>query len=298
MLEKAVNRLKAFDSTDGVDALCEEFFSTLRTYASPKTIDLYFYKETDDSFLCWYRESQGNKSKESYYFALNSVNKDNYYNAEHILAYPLKAWGVTFGSLVCYFDKERLIKTESLFLLLDYFALMLYTMKISFAAVKDKLTGLYNRGYIYKVLEEWEEEGNEYAIILMDIDKFKHYNDTYGHPVGDHVLKTLAKTLKANSKDLLIGRYGGEEFLVGIKKSNEDSLKEIMERYRILIKNTDFSTGDYSLRVTASFGGSVRGTDNDGIADVIRQADEALYESKRNGRNMSSVYRLKEREEA
>lgn len=178
-------------------------------------------------------------------------------------------------------------------MIVDYLSILLYSEKLSFLANKDKLTGLYNRGYILSALEKWEESHINYSIILIDLDKFKHYNDRYGHIIGDHILKLASKEMKnvmsgINIKNVL-ARYGGEEFLIAIDTTQKDELKSVMEHVRISILEKDFSTKEYSLKITASLGGAIKTGLHDSLDSFIDSADIALYEAKDKGRNRSVI---------
>ena len=157
-------------------------------------------------------------------------------------------------------------------------------------ANRDKLTNLYNRGYLLKYLENKKDD--TYSIIIIDLDKFKHYNDSYGHNVGDHILKIASKVMKETLKKIkynsLLARYGGEEFIIVIDTNTKKELFNVMETIRKTIYETDFSTDEYSLKATASFGGAIK-ADDDAINSLIEKADKALYEAKETGRNKSII---------
>ena len=159
-------------------------------------------------------------------------------------------------------------------------------------ANRDKLTGLYNRGYILKYLQEKEISGHIYSIVIIDLDKFKHYNDSYGHNIGDHVLKNASKVMKEALKSIVhksvLGRYGGEEFIVVFDINKRDELYNAMEKIRINLMESDFSTDEYSLKATASLGGAVK-EGNISLRTFIHQADQSLYNAKETGRNKSVI---------
>ena len=146
--------------------------------------------------------------------------------------YPLFARGNKFGYIIINSDNNK----EIISILVNYLSIILYSEKLSFLANRDKLTGLYNRGYILKYLYEKENANEMYSIVIIDLDKFKHYNDTYGHNIGDHVLKNACKSMKEALKKIefksVLARYGGEEFIICFDIDN----KKIKKNFMILWK--------------------------------------------------------------
>ncbi|WP_300718011.1 GGDEF domain-containing protein, partial [uncultured Brachyspira sp.] len=193
-----------------------------------------------------------------------------------------------FGNIILNTNKNE----DEISILINYLSILLYSEKLSFLANRDKLTGLYNRGYIIKYLEEKEISNEIYSIVIIDLDKFKHYNDTYGHNIGDYVLKLVSKVMKEKLKKLkyksVLARYGGEEFIIVFDISNKNDLFNTMEMIRNSILETDFSTEEYSLKATASLGGAVK-EKNIELKTFINNADQALYNAKKTGRNKSVI---------
>lgn len=157
-------------------------------------------------------------------------------------------------------------------------------------ALTDELTQLPNRRHIMtygqEALRTCKEQGRPFSVLIFDIDHFKRVNDTFGHPVGDEVIKRIANV----SKGLLrqadrVGRIGGEEFLIILPFTGPDAAKEVAERIRDHVSRTDMSDLELSLNVTISVG--VCGcTDQLRPLDYLMNlADEALYQVKQNGRN-------------
>jgi diguanylate cyclase (GGDEF)-like protein len=156
-------------------------------------------------------------------------------------------------------------------------------------ATRDVLTGVLNRGAIDDILARHvlEQQGpaSTYGVIMLDLDHFKNINDTFGHPSGDLVLKELVRRLNgAMRRSDVLGRYGGEEFLVIAHESTAEQLLAAMERLRRAINNELFDVGGQQYPVTASFGG-VGATPGTSSVDLIRKADKALYEAKAHGRD-------------
>ena len=163
-------------------------------------------------------------------------------------------------------------------------------------AVIDPLTGLYNRRYatqhMQRIIERSGESGMPYAVIMMDLDRFKSVNDTHGHEAGDKVLKEFAHRLQENLRGIdLVARLGGEEFLVVMPDTGPPEVEFAAERLRNAIDRMDFDIGDGNqIPVTVSIGVAFGGPDDKIPSVLIRQADTALYESKATGRNRVSYF--------
>lgn len=164
--------------------------------------------------------------------------------------------------------------------------------RLEHMAVTDGLTGLRNRRAFQQLFEEEFEKHlrseHPLSLILLDVDRFKQLNDHYGHTAGDTVLKELADTLQRTcSVGEFAARYGGEEFVIILPNVGPDQALERAEVFRLAIEAHDFGIN----HVTASFGvATANGKLTDG-KKLVDQADEALYESKRRGRNRSTHYR-------
>ncbi|GEM_PF-1038148 len=155
-----------------------------------------------------------------------------------------------------------------------------------FLATTDPLTGIYNRLQFAKVCtEEAERKRRHYApmaLIIFDIDHFKRINDTYGHNVGDDVLKALAKRVLDETRSTdFFGRWGGEEFVLLLREEGCDAAMVTAEKLRHLIVDTEFPTVG---KLTCSFGVAAWNPD-DTEASLVARADSALYASKDGGRN-------------
>ena len=123
----------------------------------------------------------------------------------------------------------------------------------------------------------------------MDIDHFKKFNDTYGHDVGDHVLKYVARTLSQNLRPFdVVGRWGGEEFIAIIRNMTRQQLEAMGNRLRILVESSYIQSGNEKLRVSMSIGATLVRDDDDREA-LLKRADTLLYESKKAGRNCLTI---------
>jgi len=160
-------------------------------------------------------------------------------------------------------------------------------------AIKDELTNLYNRRFIYERLPEdlLKAKGSKepLSIIFTDIDYFKDINDKYGHIAGDEVLRRFAKILEDNirkDKDW-VARFGGEEFIITLVNTNMEEAHAIAERIRKSVMEKDFEIDNNKIHITASFGvytvcdGNKCMTPN----GIIKLVDEKLYKAKVRGRN-------------
>ncbi|HEX9024401.1 MAG TPA: sensor domain-containing diguanylate cyclase [Geobacteraceae bacterium] len=156
-------------------------------------------------------------------------------------------------------------------------------------ALLDNLTKLANRNFLDKELyvrfEEKKRFGVPFGILFMDIDHFKTFNDTYGHDVGDRVLKFVADTLVGNSRPFdVIGRWGGEEFIGIMRNVSSQQLEVLGNRLRMLVESSYIQTESDKLRVTISIGATLV-CDDDNADTLIKRADSLLYKSKNSGRN-------------
>jgi diguanylate cyclase (GGDEF)-like protein len=164
------------------------------------------------------------------------------------------------------------------------------------SAVRDPLTGLYNRRYMVDRLESdlsyVARHSGPLGLALIDIDHFKRVNDTYGHLVGDQVLASVAELMAgAIRNEDLLARYGGEEFVIVCRGNTEEQMLLLLNRLRGLVEDSEVSADEPDLRVTLSAGvveASVAGIRQG--QHLLSAADEALYEAKRTGRNRVCVY--------
>jgi diguanylate cyclase (GGDEF)-like protein len=158
-------------------------------------------------------------------------------------------------------------------------------------ATRDHLTGLFNRGTVIEIaqreLAQAQRKGEHAALVLADLDNFKRINDTYGHQAGDAVLCEAARRLSARLRVYdVLGRYGGEEFLILLPGCDAGKARSIAERLRSVISADPVETFAGAIPMTMSFGLAVLAGDETTTWDeLVRAADQALYEAKRKGRN-------------
>lgn len=165
-----------------------------------------------------------------------------------------------------------------------------YVMPLNVAHNKantDFLTGLFNHGYFQETLRSlFFEPQEELSLVLADIDNFKSVNDTYGHAVGDLVLKELAGVFRSAVRETDIpARYGGEEFAVILPNASGRKAREIAERILYKVRDHNIITPDVTLKVTVSIGVATKKADMAVPRELIERADQALYHAKRTGKN-------------
>jgi len=167
--------------------------------------------------------------------------------------------------------------------------------EIRILSITDPLTGTYNRGYLTERLPQEIKRAKRYSralsIIICDIDHFKKVNDTYGHLVGDEVLKDFARCIRHSIRHDVdwMARYGGEEFLIVLPETEVNGATAMAERLRGELSRRVTEAQDKQISITASFGvaGFSPNTPDEMISPeaLIRKADKYLYQAKRDGRN-------------
>lgn len=161
--------------------------------------------------------------------------------------------------------------------------------------VNDYLTGTMTRGNFEDTMNNYLEKYSDFIIIIGDIDNFKLINDTYGHKVGDKVLKTIGSILNDSIRDTdIVGRYGGEEFIICLLENDLDNAYKIVERMRNKIENTIIDIGNDKINITMTFGISNYNI-NKTYEETVEEADKALYIGKTNGRNQTKIYKEKQK---
>lgn len=160
---------------------------------------------------------------------------------------------------------------------------------------KDGLTGLFNRAYWEQALKEEftqiKVSDGSCALVIFDIDHFKQVNDTYGHPVGDEVIRRTSSLLRktARSSDIC-GRFGGEEFTVLLPNTNQAQASYFAERLRKRVEEETVKVEEFLIKYTISIGVCEYKPHFDNHMQWLKSADSALYRAKENGRNQSCVY--------
>ncbi|HCZ05774.1 MAG TPA: hypothetical protein DHV12_01335 [Thermotogae bacterium] len=160
-------------------------------------------------------------------------------------------------------------------------------------AQRDSLTGLLNHSAFYNHLEKAVRSGIPFSVVMIDLDNFKEINDSFGHLVGDEILRRLSTLLKEKLRESdVIARYGGDEFAVILTGVTSEKALEILERVRYAVEGSNF----LGLKLSVSIGVSCYPEDGETAETLVEKADTALYRSKSKGKNRITVF--KEEEEA
>ena len=177
--------------------------------------------------------------------------------------------------------------------------LLMQNRTLSEISARDSLTGLYNRWYVMEKIDSEMNRalrhGSPMSVLMLDLDHFKKVNDSFGHGVGDEVLKVVGQVLRESCRVYdVAGRYGGEEFCVVLPETRVGNTKMVAERIRSRLASTELPVGSSSITVTASIG--VAGMDSvsdEGVvsaAALLDRADRALYSAKHHGRNRVELW--------
>ncbi|UCD71602.1 MAG: GGDEF domain-containing protein [Syntrophobacterales bacterium] len=168
--------------------------------------------------------------------------------------------------------------------------------KLEEVSITDDLTMIYNHRYLISRLSYEFERARRYgfsiALIMLDIDHFKVYNDNNGHLAGDDALRKVAGLIDGAIRETdIVGRYGGEEFAVILLHADLIKMAEIAERIRRTIEEAPFPNEELQPmgKITVSIGGSCLSDNMETMENLIKSADEALYKAKRNGRNQVTI---------
>ena len=168
--------------------------------------------------------------------------------------------------------------------------------QVTNASQRDFLTGVYNRKTFEQLFDEQifitKQQKSDLCLLMLDIDHFKRFNDKFGHLLGDEVLKTVAHSLTNTLKGRdVVARFGGEEFIILLPETPMDSAVRVADMIRSNIASKELkqrNTGENYGTITVSIGVSRLRLDSDTLPTLIKRADEALYRSKRDGRNRVS----------
>ncbi len=166
---------------------------------------------------------------------------------------------------------------------------------LSYQATHDSLTGLYNRGegtaVLERELERMRREKSSLAVAMVDLDHFKHVNDTYGHAAGDSVLRRAAERMQSSVRPYdSVCRYGGEEFFIVLPNNTRDQAVALAERIRLRVREAPAATEAGEVFVTASLGVAIGGADDTVDVDgLLAAADAALYRAKQCGRDQVQI---------
>lgn len=160
-------------------------------------------------------------------------------------------------------------------------------------ADSDALTGTGSRRFsevtLSAALKNYQQNGEIFGLLFIDVDHFKQINDTYGHLVGDQMLKVVADTMRYSVRTSdYVGRWGGEEFIIILYQINEKQLQNIAEKLRSLVEKNTLTTEKGEVGVTVSVGGTLV-QPGDTLKTILQRADELLYQSKSMGKNCVTI---------
>jgi diguanylate cyclase (GGDEF)-like protein len=224
---------------------------------------------------------------------------DDWHENDMLIA-PLMSGDQTIGYLSVRQPHDRKVPTIEKVQTLEIFAVQAVTALQSarqYEEIKrltfiDALTPAFNHRYFQEALgkeiHRHSRTGHEMGLAMVDIDNFKRINDTFGHPVGDDILKGLVEELMANARDSdVVSRYGGEEFAIIFPDTPRISARDAANRLREVIERREFviPSLNRSLRITISVGVAIYPRDGITSADLVARADAALYYAKKNGKN-------------
>ncbi|MFC1539618.1 diguanylate cyclase, partial [Candidatus Latescibacterota bacterium] len=167
--------------------------------------------------------------------------------------------------------------------------------RLQIMATTDSLTGLFNRSYFMENFKKecvrTERTNQKLSLVLIDVDKFKHINDSYGHSIGDRVLRDIAKIFMKGLRDMdILGRVGGEEFALLLPETARNGAAEVAERIRKEVNTYYFAFSGGKVTVTISAGIAESESNPVDIKELYNYADNALYKAKKLGRNRVCVY--------
>mgnify|MGYP000340699025 FL=1 len=170
-----------------------------------------------------------------------------------------------------------------------------YNNQLQDLASHDPLTRVFNAGAYYRACDQQihasQRSNQPFAVLFIDLDHFKSINDTYGHAVGDDVLRTVAQTLQTTARRSdIVGRIGGEEFSVFLTNTQLLGAQQLAETLRVAIESIHIEVNGVRLKITASIGVAAKRFDQETMQAIQQHADQAMYEAKRGGRNRVSTF--------
>jgi diguanylate cyclase (GGDEF)-like protein len=170
-----------------------------------------------------------------------------------------------------------------------------YNNQLQDMASHDPLTRVLNAGAYYRACDQQihvsQRANQSFAVLFIDLDHFKSINDTYGHAVGDDVLRAVAQTLQsAVRRSDIVGRIGGEEFSVFLPNTHVQGAQQLAETLRLAIESIHIDVDGVRLKITASIGVAAKRYEQETMQVIQQHADQAMYEAKRGGRNRVSTF--------
>ncbi|WP_025209628.1 diguanylate cyclase [Hippea sp. KM1] len=219
-------------------------------------------------------------------------------NNQEYICYPIFSGESLMGAIEMVFDSDTPINTTMKKVINRFIQSMAHSLNIKRLtqslkelSLKDKLTELYNRRFLEEViptiLSTAKRLNTKVAVVMIDLDDFKKINDSYGHLIGDEVLKHVAAILKNHfkrSSDLIV-RYGGEEFLIILENIEEENLIQLLKGFKDELSASPIKINGNTINITASIGYAIIPEDAQDFKEAVRLADEAMYAAKKEGKN-------------
>jgi diguanylate cyclase (GGDEF)-like protein len=205
------------------------------------------------------------------------------------------------------FTLNKILTLDEIFVVDTYYHATRQRLEDSFCQLKeahrqleslsrqDSLTSMNNRRALMEALalefHRSRRYRHQFALLFLDVDHFKEINDRYGHTFGDHVLLHVVQLARGMIRPSdIIGRYGGEEFVLGLVECDQAGALQIAERIRLRIAQDQFTWEHHVTTVTVSIGVAMLSADIDHVETFITRADQAMYDAKRRGRNRVELY--------
>lgn len=215
----------------------------------------------------------GNQRKDEVFLR----HKDGHRIPVYVNIFPIREEGTIVGAIEIFTPSSPIVYDDNLI------------EKLSNLAMNDQLTGIANRrrmeSYLEYRLNELKRFQRKFCVIFMDIDNFSEFNNTYGHDMGDSVLKSVTKSVGRSVRATdLFGRWGGEEFVGVFEIKNDYEATLLAEKIRILVAGSEVPHESENLSVSASFGVTVARY-GDTVASVVDRADSLMYQSKKKNKN-------------
>lgn len=219
-----------------------------------------------------------------------------------LLVLPLQCAGEPVGTLVFAAERPGVLgkdQREMLGVIANQVAVSLENARMYDAmkamATTDGLTGLTNRRAFNErfdeMLQRARRQGKSLTLMMTDIDHFKRVNDSYGHPVGDVVLKRVAQVVQSCVRKIdMAARYGGEEFALVLEHTDREGARQLAERVRVEVSRLSFSSDKGPFQCTLSLGMATFPLDGDASTELLEHADQSLYHAKHSGRNRAVAY--------
>jgi diguanylate cyclase (GGDEF)-like protein len=274
LLDETTNKI-----TENLSIDFRGYFRTLENASNISSLVDSLFSKTKPTFL-----SRKFSSNLIAYIPINWNGKrtgllvvDNMFTRQTLTSYDLSFLSILADQLATVIENSRLFE------------------RVEKLSITDSLTGLFNHRYFYERLSEEISRanrfGNTLALLMVDIDYFKNFNDTFGHQAGDSVLKSVTQIIQENIRSIdIASRYGGEEITIILPETDMEGAKTIAERIRQSIANQPFKIGQQATHITVSIGLVCYPIDTTLKSELVRKADLALYRAKNKGRNQVCSY--------